>query len=103
LMVCVLISYGFYNFRVDQKQLLLTFGSFISLFYTLIFAIAVSHDISRTKINIRTLSFIFFPITLISNLIFFFVDFSSPIYTIFNGIILLIFTLFVYSIKNAKQ
>ena len=98
-----LISYGFYSFHNSNNKLLLSIGSFTFLALTLIFTIGATFDLSRTKINIRTVSALFFGTSLVSNLVFSFFEFTKPIYVIVNGILLLAYLLVIYSIQKLKQ
>jgi hypothetical protein len=52
---------------------------------------------------IRTVSGIFFAIAFVSNLLFSFFDFSTPIYVIINGIAIMTYALISYSVSRAKQ
>ncbi len=101
--ISLLISYGLYNFHIGENKVLISIGSFIFFAFTLLFAIGISFELSRSSINISFLSWIFFFIALVSNLIFNFLVFSLPIYIVINGILLLIFVLIFYSIYKAKQ
>jgi hypothetical protein len=98
-----LISYGFYSFHNSNNKLLLSSGSFAFLALTLIFTIAVNFDLPRTKINIRTVSSLFFVVSLVSNLTFSSREFTKPIYVIINGILLLTYIFTIYSIHKSKQ
>jgi hypothetical protein len=104
--ICLAISglfaYGFYNFHSGESKEILTSGSFVFLALTLIFTIGVTFDLPRTTINIKTVSGIFFIISLASNLIFSFYSFKTPLYIITNGILLMTYTLIIYSISKAK-
>jgi len=97
------ISYGFYSLHDGQNKVLLGLSSFLFNSSILAMTIAVSFDSSRTTTNIRVLSSVFLLISLISNLIFSFTDFSIPSYVVTNGVLFLIFILFVYSINKADQ
>ncbi len=101
--ISLLITYGFYSLQESENKMLLCGGSFIFLSTTLILAIGTSFELPRTTTNIRVVSGIFFVIALLSNLIFTFINFSLPSYTIMNGILLLVFVLLIYSINRAKQ
>lgn len=101
--VSLLIAYGLYCFHDSENKILLSTGSFVVLAVTLIITIGASFELPRTTTNIRVVSGIFFAITLISNLIFLFINFSVPSYIIINGILLLVFILIAYSINKAKQ
>lgn len=103
--ICVsgLIAYGFYSFHKTDNKLLLSVGSFVFLSLTLLFTLSISFSLSRTTTMIRTVSGIFFAIAFISNLLFSFFNFSTPIYVIINGIALMTYALIAYSISRAKQ
>jgi hypothetical protein len=98
-----LIAYGFYSFHISENKLLLSAGSFVFVALTLILTIGISFDLSRTSINVRTVSAIFFLVAMTSNIIFLFVSFSVPLYIISNGILILLYTLITYSILRTKQ
>ena len=98
-----LISYGFYSFHKTDNKLLLSLGSFLFLSLTLTFTLSISFSLSRTTTMIRTVSGIFFAIGFVSNLLFSFFNFSTPIYVIINGIIIMAYALIAYSISRAKQ
>lgn len=103
--ICVsgLISYGFYSFHKTDNKLLLSLGGFLFLSMTLLFTLSISFSLSRTTTMIRTVSGIFFAIAFVSNLLFSFFDFSTPIYVIINGIFIMAYALIAYSISRAKQ
>lgn len=101
--VSLLIAYGLYSFHNSENKILLSAGSFVFLATTLVFTIGTSFQLPRTTTNVRVVSWIFFVVALISNLIFTFINFSIPSYIIINGILLLAFILIAYSINKVKQ
>ncbi len=103
--ICVsgLISYGFYSFHETDNKLLLSIGSLVLLSLTLLFTLSISFSLPRTTTMIRTVSGIFFAIVFVSNLLFSFFNFSTPIYLIINGIAIMAYALIAYSISRAKQ
>jgi hypothetical protein len=101
--VSLLIAYGLFCFHDSENKILLSVGSFVFLATTLAITIGVDFEQTRTTTNVRVVSGIFFVIAFASNLIFSFFTFSTPSYIITNGILLLIFSLIVYSINKAKQ
>ena len=101
--VSLLIAFGLYSIHNGENKILLSIGSFIFLAVALIPTIGTNFQHSRTTLNIRVVSGIFFAVALISNLIYAFINFSIPNYVIINGILLLAFILIVYSIGKAKQ
>ncbi len=103
--ICIsgLIAYGFYSFHKTDNKLLLSLSSFVFLSLTLLFTLGISFSLPRTTTMVSTVSGIFFAIALVSNLLFSFFNFSTPIYLIINGIALMIYTLVAYSISKTKQ
>jgi len=99
----LLIAYGLYSFHNGENKILLSVGCFVFLCATLLMAIGASFELPRTTTNVKVVSGVFFVIALISNLIFTFILFSTPIYVITNGILLLVFILIAYSINKAQQ
>ena len=99
----LLIAYGLYCFHAFENKLLLSAGSFAFLSATLILTMGANFEFPRTTTNVRVVSGIFFIIALISNLIFTFIDFSTPSYIIINGLLLLVFISIAYSIIKSKQ
>ena len=97
------MAYGFYNFNHSENKILLSVGGFLFLALTLVFTIGANFDLPRTTINIRTVSAVFFIVSLASNVTFSFFSFSTPNYVIINGILLMIYALIVYSISRARQ
>lgn len=102
-LISALISYGLYRMYDGSHGLLLCLGSFLSLAAMLITTIGATFKQGRTSVNIKVVAGIFFLISLISNLIFSFKNFSESGYIITNGIILLIFVLTTYSIYSARK
>lgn len=103
--ICVsgLIAYGFYSFHKTDNKLLLSLGSFAFLSLTLLFTLSITFSLPRTTTMVRTVSGIFFVVAFLSNLIFSFFNFSTPIYVIVNGIALMTYALVSYTISKAKQ
>ena len=98
-----LIAYGLYSFHSEKNREVLAIGSFISFAITLLFSLAITFKFPRTTTLIRTVSFIFFFLALVSNLIFYFTSFNQDAYIIINGILLLIYALIIYTVQKAKQ
>ncbi|MFD1628660.1 hypothetical protein [Pseudopedobacter beijingensis] len=103
LAVSGLIAYGFYSFHSTESKGVLVIGSFLFLAITLLFSIGISFNLSRTVALVRTVSIIFFFISLVSNLVFIYINFNMPLYIIINGILFLIYVLVAYSISQSKQ
>lgn len=101
--VSSLIAYGFYTFNASSNESLLAVGSLIFSITTLTLAIGINFDLPRTTTLIRTVSVIFFVVSILSNLFFSFVVFKTGLYIIINGILFLIYGLTAYSIGKAKQ
>lgn len=101
--VCGLIAYGFYSFHKTENKLLLSLGGFVFLLFTLLFTLSITFSLPRTTTMVRTVSGIFFVVAFVSNLTFSFLNFSTPIYVIINGIAFMTYALIAYSISKAKQ
>ena len=98
----LLIAYASYILSNIENKLLLSIGSFVFIAITLIMTFGINFEQTRTTINIRVVSGIFFIIALISNIVFLFIKFNNPIYIMINGILFLVFLLMVFSIKKEK-
>ena len=98
-----LIAFGFFNFYSGKYNYIIGIGSFVMLLLSLFFSISVSFQNTRTTILTRTISLIFFPDFLTSNIIFFNIEFTVSAYVIASCVEVLLFLLLVYSIKKAKQ
>jgi len=101
--ISTLIAYGLGSFHESENKMLLSLGSFTFLSITLLTTIGINFELPRTTTNIRVVSGIFFVIAFISNVGFSFLKFSTQIYIITNGILLLTFISIIYSIYKAKQ
>ena len=101
--ISALIAYGFYNFHNSINKDILSIGSFIFLLITLMCSIGINFDTPRTTTNIKTLSILFFAISLLSNFVFSYFDYSIPLNIIVNGIFFLIFALIFNSIYKLKE
>jgi len=98
-----LIAFGFYSFHKTDNNLLLSLGSFLFLSVTLLFTLSISFSLPRTITMVRVVSGIFFVVAFVINLTFSFLNFSTPIYIIINGIAVMTYILIAYSISRAKQ
>lgn len=103
LAISAIIAYCLYSWCKSDNQILLCIGSFVYCAATLIFTMGVSFESNRTTMNIRFLSGTFLALGIISNAIFTFVQFSSPIYILVNGVMLLIWLAVTYFIKKANM
>ena len=103
LAISAIVSYCLYSWCKSDNQILLDIGSFVYCATTLIFTMSVSFESKRTTTNIRFLSGTFLALGIISNAIFTFVQFGSPIYILINGIMLLIWLAITYFIKKADM
>lgn len=103
ILINLLIAFLFYEFHLGTNPFIIAISSFILLSITLSFSFSIDFEKSSVTTNIRTLSFIFYLIFLILNFIFLFFDFSILIYTVFNGLLLLIYILVSYSIQQSNN
>lgn len=97
-----LISYGFYIFNESDNNIIFSIVSFVIFSTSLVFLLGTNFELIRTKTNFRVVSGIFFVISLISSLLFTFINFTIPIYVITNAIILLVYISVMYAIYKEK-
>lgn len=102
--VCLsaLIAYAFYSWSSDEMQIVNCASSAIWSLITLGAAIGISYSESRLSANIKVLSFVFFFILLIANIILAVADSSIQACIIIEGILLLMFLLIAHFMNKAK-
>ncbi len=96
---------GYWAFSVAQKQendLLCGVCSVICFSSTLIPMLAIDFDSTRITIDIRVLSTLFFMAFAISHFCFANLGVIMPYYVVANGLLLLIFFMFLYVIGKTK-
>lgn len=104
LAISALIAYALYSFcKTEGQELLLAIVGGISMFIPLATCLGVRFPEGRTSANIAVVGGVFFGIMLIAELVFAFVQFSTPALVIVDGLLLLVFLLCVYAIGKAKQ
>jgi hypothetical protein len=104
LSISALIAFGFYT--ANQREIypwLISIGSAFLCFITLSGILAVSFDVEGGSGNYKIVSTLFFIITLISNIIFNFLNFTLAPYIIINGILFLLFITIEYAIIKALR
>ena len=104
LVISALIAFGFYSFYDGNNKMLLVIGSmiFLSVTLTLSFAVKIKER-PRSTTLIRTVSGIMFFIGLIANIVFSLVVFNKDWYIILIGLILMIYSLILYTLVKSKQ
>jgi len=104
LAIAALIAFGFYSGNKDETYLwLITIGSGILGFITLSGILAVNFDVKGGTGNFKIVSVLFFIVTIVSNLVFNFLNFSFAPYIIVNGITFLLYVLIEYAIVRALK
>jgi hypothetical protein len=104
LAVSALVAFGFYTANQGEVYLwLITMGSAFLCFVTLSGILAVSFDVRGGTGNYKIVSALFFIITLISNIMFNFLNFTLAPYIIINGILFLLFIVIEYAIITALR
>jgi len=103
LAVTALITFGISSIDGNTLKGQIGIGSFIFIASTLVFAIGITFDNVRMGINVRLISWIFFVVGLLLNLLFALVAFSQTSYIITSGVVFLIYVLVANSIFSAKQ
>ena len=101
--VSALLTYGISSLDSNSMKGVIGIGSFTFLVVTLVMSIGVIFENSRTGVNLKIVSIIFFVGSLFLNLIFAFIPFSQTSYIITCGIIFLMYVLIANGIYGAKQ
>ena len=105
LAISALIAYGLYSWcrNADMQILLSIFGG-VSMLLTFGSMLAISFEDSRTTVNVRVLSGVFAFLVILSNAIFCCISsFSTPLYVIINGMLMLIWFLSAYGVTRANK
>lgn len=99
-----LLSYACYAMcDVESLKSLITIGAAVQfLIYTFGMLVYQHSEDSRLTAVVRTLSGVVFVVALISNFIFACTDFSTPLYIILNGLVLLIYFLVAAGIARSN-
>lgn len=103
--ISALIAYGLYSWcrNADMQILLSIFGG-VSMLLTFGSMLAISFEDSRTTVNVRVLSGVFAFLVILSNAIFCCISsFSTPLYVIINGLLMLIWFLSAYGVTRANK
>ena len=102
--ISALLAYACYEIcDYERLQWVIAVGSFVSIGMPMVLALGVSSQQERSSVMLKTLSWVFLLIEMVSNGVFVFFDFGIPIYVIVNGLILLIFALTYNSIYRTKM
>lgn len=102
--ISALLAYACYEIcDYGQVKWVITAGSFVTLGVPIMLVFGVSFKEERSSAMLKTLSCVFLLIEMISNGVYVFIDFSIPVYVIFNGLILLTFMLIYISIYRTKM
>lgn len=101
--ISALIGFALCHFHPYANKFALLIGCFVGLSVTLITAMGISFQESRTSANVKVLAWVFSFATLIINVIFTFFNFSAPVYFIVIAICALIFISIAVAIAKAKQ
>ncbi len=107
-LISLLISYSFYvlNFgyqKSDEFKLITSIISFIFSVTTLVMSFGISYESNRTGMVIRAFSISYFIFGLVGLIILKMVLLTTPFFIILSGILILIYTLIVYSVYRANQ
>ena len=99
-----LLAYACYEIcNYEHIQWVIAAGAIVSIGTPMMLALGVSSQQERSSVMLKTLSWVFLLIEIVSNGVFVFFDFSIPVYIIVNGLILLIFALTYNSIYRTKM
>ena len=102
--ISALLAYACYEIcNYEHVQWVIAAGAFVSIGIPMMLALGVSSHQERSSVMLKTLSWIFLLIEMVSNGVFVFFDFSIPVYIIVNGLILLTLMLIYNSIYRTKM
>ena len=102
--ISALLAYACYEIcNYEHVQWVIAAGAFVSIGIPMMLALGVSSHQERSSVMLKTLSWIFLLIEMVSNGVFVFFDFSIPVYIIVNGLILLTLMLIYHSIYRTKM
>ena len=102
--ISALLAYACYEIcNYERVQWVIAAGAFVSIGIPSMLALGVSSHQERSSVMLKTLSWVFLLIEIVSNGVFVFFDFSIPVYIIINGLILLMFVLTYNSIYRTKM
>ena len=102
--ISALLAYACYEIcNYEHVQWVIAAGAFVSIGIPMMLALGVSSHQERSSVMLKTLSWIFLLIEMVSNGVFVFFDFSIPVYIIVNGLILLTLLLIYNSIYRTKM
>ena len=102
--ISALLAYACYEIcDYEHLQWVIAAGAFVAVGVPMMLALGVSSQQERSSVVLKTLSWVFLLIEIVSNGVFSFFDFSIPVYIIVNGIILLILVLIYNSIYRTKM
>jgi hypothetical protein len=102
--ISALLAYACYEIcDYEHIKWLITIGALVTICTPFMLAIGVSSQQERSSVMLKTLSWAFLIIEIVSNGVFAFFDFNVPVYVIINGLILLIFALIYNSIYSTKM
>ena len=102
--ISALLAYACYEIcNYEHVRWIITAGTFVTIGTPMMLALGVSSQQERSSAMLKTLSWVFLLIEIVSNGVFVFLDFSIPVYIIINGLILLTFVLIYNSIYRTKM
>jgi len=101
--VAGLLAYCNFSIANSEQALVLAIGSFIMLSITLGTAMGTSFEAERSGVSVKIIAFVFFFLSMITNLVFAFTGFSNPVFIITNGLEFLLFIFIAYGIFKTNQ
>ena len=102
--ISALLAYACYEIcDYENVRWVIAAGALVTIGAPVMLALGVSSQQERSSVMLKTLSWVFLLIEIVSNGIFVFFDFSIPVYIIVNGLILLILVLIYNSIHRTKM
>ncbi len=101
--ISALVAYSFYSWTPENSRTMNCVGSAVWSVVTLMGAMGVSYKESRLSVNVKVLSYVFFLVLLVANIVTAISKAKNPTCIVVLGILLLIYVLIAYALNKASE
>lgn len=102
--ISALLGYACYEIsEFENVRWIITIGAFVTIVIPCVLTLGLSSKQERLAVMLKTLSSIILTVEIIVNFVFVFFDFSTPVYIIVNGLLLLIYALTYNSMYKSHK
>lgn len=96
-----LIAFFLSYYFSENSRMIIFFGSFLSLVIISLGTFSLSFEYNKTTLLIKTTSFLFFGLNLITQIVFCLLEkFHFPLYILLTGSILIVYLLIIYFLSK---